>query len=132
MKGTKRLRNSESLEDQVTVEGGLADNPMIAEAESLAVRDLGLQTPAEVELVKSEASAVGAYIKAFHGRAVSTHIYVHKNIHIYIYVYVYLYTDVWACVFTQVCIHARHVCLDVAVITSTLRGMLTYINMQTF
>ena len=98
MKGTKRLRNSESLEDQVTVEGGLADNPMIAEAESLAVRDLGLQTPAEVELVKSEASAVGAYIKAFHGRAVSTHIYVHKNIHIYIYMYMFIYI--------QMCGHA--------------------------
>ena len=65
----KRIRNSESLEDQVEVTGGVGDSLNIKEHGDLSFKDLGIQSAAEVEAIKSEAcnnliGTVGTYMSA--------------------------------------------------------------------
>ena len=55
IRGVKRLRNSESLEDQVEVTGSVGDNISMAKHSNVSFRDLGIQSAAEVESVKTEA-----------------------------------------------------------------------------
>ena len=56
VKGTKRLRNTETLEDEISGAGELGDKVNMPENAALSVKNLGISCPADVEMVKSEAS----------------------------------------------------------------------------